>query len=251
MAEVRRTRARKTMYMSARVVEEGEDVDVAARSSMIRSRMVGRSVTKVSVPQARISTAIRRRLSWVLRSASNLAEVAPTPKTMPAVVGGVIRLSISVIRSLSVIVHSFNRGNQSLCTKETDDPKNLESLKASPISFFQVFWLPESLVSSWRRVNVVFEIVSGKAFERIEGPITFVEMAPAAVKTRSDSTRILGRLGTMLDNTPTTSSALSVGDINRCSLGLDLSDCEADTPSVKDVGLVVKRAVSNRKNRSY
>lgn len=44
---------------------------------------------------------------------------------------------------------------------------------------------------------MLLEIVSGKAFERIEGPITFVEIAPAAVKTRSDSTRILGKLGTM------------------------------------------------------
>lgn len=232
------------------MVEDGEEVDVAASSSMMCSRIAGKSVTKVSMPQARTKTAIRRRLSCVLRSASSLAEVAPTPKTIPAVVGGVIRLSISVIRSLSAIVHSFNSGSQSLCTRVTDELKNLESLKASPMSFFHVFWLPGSLVSSWSRVSVFLEMVSGKAFERIDGPITLVEIAPAAVKTRSCSTRILGRLGTMLDNVPTTSSALSVGDMRRFSPAFDFSDWEVDAPSVNDTGLVVKMAVSSRRKRS-
>lgn len=238
------------MYISARVVEDGEEVDVAAKSSTMRSRIVGKSVTKVSVPQAKTRAAMRRRLSCVFRSASNLAEVAPTPKTMPAVVGGVMRLSISVIRSLSVIVQSLSRGNQSLRTRLTEELKNLESLKASPISFFQVFWLPGSLVSSWRRVKALLEIVSGNDFERIDGPITFVDIAPAAVKTRSDSTRILGRFGTIWDRMPTISSALSAGVTRRLSLAFDWLFCEVDDPSEKDAGLVVKIAVSSRRKRS-
>ena len=101
---------------------------------------------------------------------------------------------------------------------------------------------------------MLFEIVSGNPLDRIKGPITLVEIELAAVKTLSDSTRILGRLGTIAERMPTTSSALSDGlratEVLLPSI-LDLSDCdvEEDT-SINVVGLVVKRAVRSRRKRS-
>lgn len=129
-------------------MDDGDDVGVALSSSVNLSDMVGKSVTKASSADARMSVATRRRLSWVLRSASSLAEVAPTPNTIPAVVGGLMRLIISGIFSLSFTTHCFNKGSQSCLTKSASDEKKRASLKASLISFFQVFWLPGSLESS-------------------------------------------------------------------------------------------------------
>lgn len=129
------------------MVEEGEEVVVAGSSSTIFSCINGRSPTKLSSIPARISVAARRRFSCVFRSASSLADVAPTPKTIPAVAGGTIRVSISVIRSLSLMVHCFNNGSQSFSTSDTGLEKNLGSRKASPRSFFHAFWLLANLLS--------------------------------------------------------------------------------------------------------
>lgn len=96
-------------------------------------------------------------------------------------------------------------------------------------------------------------IVSGNPLDRIEGPITLVEMAVAAISTLSASTRILGRLGTIVDKMPTTSSALSAGLRATelcCSVDFVLLGCELEV-SVNEVGLVVNRAVRSRRNRSY
>ena len=123
-------------------------MEEALRSSVILSRIGGRSATKVSSLQASISVAMRRRLSCVFRSASSRAEVAPTPKTIPAVVGGVMRASSSGILSLSVTVHCFRRGSQSSWTRAKLEPKKRESLNASATSFFHDFWLFGSLESS-------------------------------------------------------------------------------------------------------
>jgi hypothetical protein len=100
---------------------------------------------------------------------------------------------------------------------------------------------------------VFLDIVSGNPFERMDGPITLTDIALAAVKTRSDSTRIFGRLGTMVASMPTTSSALSAGLLMvgvRRSSDFDFSDDEFPDVSVKEVGRVVKRAVSNLRKRS-
>lgn len=103
------------------------------------------------------------------------------------------------------------------------------------------------------------ETVSGKAFERRVGPMTFVEMAVAAVRTRSFSTRILGRLGTMLERIPTTSSARSLGGLTVEEDWRDISPSRFSEPVVLDdpvvlsaklVGRVVKMAVSSRRNKS-
>ena len=85
--------------------------------------------------------------------------------------------------------------------------------------------------------------------------MTLVDIELAAVKTLSDSTRIFGRLGTIADSIPTTSSALSVGLLTTEVLlpsALDFSGCDAeDDTSMNVVGLVVKRAVRSRRKRSY
>src|SRR3569833_910154 len=254
MAPVLSTRARTTMYTSARVVDDGEDVAVAPRSSTSFSRMVGRSVTKLSLADASTSMAMRRRLSCVLRSASRRADVAPTPITMPAVVGGVMRVSISGILSLSLMVHCLSRGSQSLLIWDWLEPKNLASLKASVTSFFQAFWLLGSLESSWSSTSELLEIESGNVLARSAGPITLVDIVAAACSTRSVSTNTLGRLGTMAASIPTTSSALSEGVLfcgvrRDNSLPLGFSDWE-DEVSAKLRGRVVKRAVKSRRNKS-
>lgn len=81
--------------------------------------------------------------------------------------------------------------------------------------------------------------------------MTLVDMAAAAVRTRSDSTRIFGRFGTIVARIPTTSSALSAGENGFRLSGLTFSGCEDDDASVNDVGRVVNRAVSSRRKRSY
>ena len=99
--------------------------------------------------------------------------------------------------------------------------------------------------------------MSGNAFDRRVGPITLAEMAVAAVRMRSFSTRILGRFGTMPDRIPTTSSArspggLTVEDWRDISLNR-FSETARDEPvvvSAKLVGLVVKIAVRSRRKRS-
>lgn len=139
MADVLRVRARSRRYISARVVEDGEEVVLAERRSTTFSCMTGRSVRKLSSIVARMRVAVRRRLSCVFRSASSLADVAPTPNTIPAVVGGTSLESNSGIRSLSLKVHCLRRGSQSLSTRDTELPKNLASLNASLISFLKVF----------------------------------------------------------------------------------------------------------------
>lgn len=133
--------------MSARVVEEGDDVVVAARSSTIFSSIAGISVTKLSLIAARTNVAIRRKLSCVLRSASSRADVAPTPNTIPAVVGGSKRERSSGTFSLSLRDHCFNNGSHSLSTSGTVLPKNRGSLNASPRSFFHDFCVFGSLDS--------------------------------------------------------------------------------------------------------
>jgi hypothetical protein len=101
---------------------------------------------------------------------------------------------------------------------------------------------------------MVPETVSGKDLERRAGPITFVEMAVAAVSTRSFSTRILGRLGTMLERMPTTSSARSAGSRTAeagVAESLGRFSETVDVPEMsKLVGRVVKMAVRRRRNKS-
>jgi len=103
---------------------------------------------------------------------------------------------------------------------------------------------------------VLFETVSGKDFDRRVGPMTLAEMAVAAVRIRSFSTRILGRLGTIVDKMPTTSSARSPGSLiavdacRECSLVLFSEAVDDAVVSVKLVGLVVNMAVRSRRNRS-
>ena len=80
--------------------------------------------------------------------------------------------------------------------------------------------------------------------------MTLVDMAAAAVRTRSDSTKIFGRFGTIVERIPTTSSALSAGEGDFRSSGLTFSGCEEEDVSVNDMGRVVNRAVSNRRKRS-
>jgi hypothetical protein len=121
--------------MSARVLDDGEEVVVAVRSSTIFSCMVGRSAMKLSFIVARTRVAILRRLSCVFLSASIRAEVAPTPKTIPAVEGATNRDNNSGTLSLSVSVHCFSRGSQSLSTRIKVLAKNRGSLKASARSF--------------------------------------------------------------------------------------------------------------------
>ncbi len=96
-------------------------------------------MTKESSVAAIIKQATRRRFSWVLRSASRRAEVAPTPNTIPAVVGAVMRARISGIRSLSATVHCLSRGSQAALINPLLELKNRASLKASARSFFQDF----------------------------------------------------------------------------------------------------------------
>ena len=60
---------------------------------------------KASSGLARISNAIRRSVSCVLRSASCRADVAPTPNMMPAAAGGVILFRISVRLQLKCTVY--------------------------------------------------------------------------------------------------------------------------------------------------
>lgn len=139
MADVLRTRARSKRYISALVVEDGDEVVVAESRSTIFSCIDGRSMTKLSFTVAMIRVAARRRLSCVFRSASSRADVAPTPKTIPAVVGANSRESSSGIRSLSLKLHCLKSGSQSLSTRATVFPKNLGSLKASLRSFLQDF----------------------------------------------------------------------------------------------------------------
>lgn len=98
------------------------------------------------------------------------------------------------------------------------------------------------------------DTVSGNDLDRNVGPMTLAEMAAAAARMRSFSTRILGRLGTIVERIPTTSSALSFGS-------LAMEDFRDSTrrfserllefaASAKLVGRVVKIAVSNRRNKS-
>lgn len=161
--------------------------------------------------------------------------MAPTPNTIPAVDGAVRRESSSGIRSLSLMVHCFSSGSQSLSTRDTLFEKNLASLKASPKSFFQAFWAFGSRASWYRSTSVLLETLSGNVLDLKVGPITLVEKVFAAVRTRSGSTRIFGRLGAIEARIPTTSS-LSVGF--------------SEFVSVNPIGLVVKIAVSSRRNIS-
>src|SRR4051794_7372634 len=99
--------------------------------------MAGKFCTKASSSLDNRISATRRKLSCVLRSASVLADAAPTPKTSPAVVGAVIRLSNSSMRSLSFLDISDIIGNQYGWIRCIGIAKNLGSLNASDISLFQ------------------------------------------------------------------------------------------------------------------
>ena len=83
--------------------------------------------------------------------------------------------------------------------------------------------------------------------------MTLVDIAVAALSTRSDSTRIFGSLGAIDASIPTISSDLDVrsccGVLDRPSPSKPFSDVTVD--SENPIGLVVKAAVSNRKKRSY
>lgn len=235
------------------MVDDGDEVDVAASSSTSLSKMVGSSATKASSAAARTNVAIRRRLSCVFLSASSLADVAPTPNTIPAVVGALMRETSSGILSLSVRIHCFNSGSHPSLTRDKFIPKKRLSLNASPTSFFQVFWLFCSLDNSWNSLSVFDETVSGNDLERSVGPITLVEIVPAAERIRSASSRILGRFGTTEANTETTSSGPSPGGAYRRGPSvLDFSGVFTklllDSANVK--GLVVNKAASNRRNIS-
>lgn len=55
--------------------------------------------------------------------------------------------------------------------------------------------------------------VSGNDFERSVGPITFVEIVPAAERTRSGSSKIFSKLGTIEARMATASSDLSTASV--------------------------------------
>jgi hypothetical protein len=104
---------------------------------------------------------------------------------------------------------------------------------------------------------VLSETVSGKDFERNVGAMILVDIAPAAANTRSGSTRIFGRFGTMEASLWTTSAAPSPEPI--AVLRRDSSDREdrSDAPlddevnSVNVIGRVVNRAARSFRNKSY
>ncbi|KAF4505162.1 hypothetical protein G6O67_007138 [Ophiocordyceps sinensis] len=246
------TSARTTKKTSALVVDEGEDVGVAASSSTSLSNMTRRSATKASSAEASTSVAMRRRLSCVLRSASSLADVAPTPKTMPAVVGALMRPTTSPIFSLSESTHCRSSGSQSCRTSSGLVPKNLPSLNASPTSLLHVLWLFCSRDSSRSSRITLGETVSGKARERSAGPRTLVDSVAAAESTRSVSSSIVGRWGTIDAKTETTPSDPSLERLNvprRPPLSLPSLSAEPfDSANV--MGRVVKSAARSRRKRS-
>ena len=87
---------------------------------------------------------------------------------------------------------------------------------------------------------MLFDTLSGNDFALKVGPMTFVEIVFAALRTRSGSTRIFGRLGAIEAKMPTTSSDF---DIDLSSLSEELS--------ANAIGLVVNIAVRRRRNKSY
>jgi len=254
--------------MSERVVELGELVAVAVRSSVNFSMSAGRSETKVSTGHASTRVAILLRLSCVFRSASNRAEVAPTPKTIPAVEGGVRRDNSSGMRSLSLAHHCLIRGKIDEGMRDSGRrEKKRGSLKASETSFLQgafcpaLLPLPEELEepgsgrreSSCSNERVERLKVSGKDLDRKAGARTLEEIEEAAASTRSGSTRILGREGTMEARMPTTSSARSWGrrGLDVVRVGGERGRLEESGMSEKLMGRVVKIAVRRRRKRSW
>jgi len=84
--------------------------------------------------------------------------------------------------------------------------------------------------------------------------MTLADIAVAAAKIRSFSTRIFGRFGTIVDKIPTTSSALSPGSLamDACRDSRVRFSDKLNVPvvSAKLVGRVVNIAVRSRRNRS-
>lgn len=166
MGEVFSRRARMTMYVSARVVEDGKEAEVALSRSISFPCKLVRFATKVSFGAARMKTAMRRRLSWVLRSASNRADDAPTPNIMPAEVGEERRVSNSGIRSFSANTSCRSMGSQPVSTKSREHEKNLESLNASVTSRFHSFAASGMLVNAVTKSRKYFETFPGNDFDR-------------------------------------------------------------------------------------
>ena len=183
---------------------------VAVMRSTILSWMPPRLTTNRSLSADSISVAILRRLSCVFRSASSLAEEAPTPNMIPADVGDERRDSNSGIRSLSRSAHCRSIGIQPFQTRSKELVwKNFGSLKASATSFLQIF------DASGTR-NIVFIMSSklpvmfrGNVFQRKVGASTCVEIVVVAASIRSVSTRIFEMLGNIEAMIATTSSGSS------------------------------------------
>ena len=169
-----------------------------------------RLTTNMSLSADRIRVATRRRLSCVFRSASSLAEEAPTPNMIPADVGDERRDSTSGIRSLSRSVHCRSIGNQPSHTSFKEFVwKNLGSLNASATSFLHdldASGIRDIVFSMSSKLAVMF---CGNVFHRNVGVSTCADIVIVAVVIRSGSTRILDMLGKIEAMMATTSSGSS------------------------------------------
>ena len=196
---------------------------------------------------------MRRRLSWVLRSVSVRADVAPTLNMIPAEVGGARRVKSSGILSLSTRDHCLRIGIQpSFARASVLGQKKRESLYASATSFLQVLETSGSL-DIILRISVVLECTFwGKLFHRKVGPRICVEIVVAAAIIRSVFARsgvIPGKTDAMMATTSSEDSSLmSPSDLESSStfsiLVEVLASCENDS------GLMVKVAASRRTKSS-
>lgn len=212
-----------------------------------------RLVTKSSYSLESRRNAIRRRFSWVFRSVSVRAEVAPTPNMIPADVGEVRRVKSSGILSLSTRDHCLKTGIQpSFARVKVLEQKNLESLYASAASFLQILETSGSL-DMILRISVVLESTfCGNVFHRKVGPSICVEIVVAAAVIRSvfvSSVVIPGRTEAMMATTSCETSCLLF------PLGADESLEFSIITSVfgsweNDSGLMVKVAARRRTKRS-
>lgn len=253
--EVLRRRERRSMKISERVAEEGEDAAVAVISSTSFSWIEERLTAKVSWSEARTKVAILRRLNWVLRSASRRAEDAPTPNIIPADVGADRRTRSSGMRSLSRRIHCRRIGNHPFSARAKElAQKNFESLKASATSLLQIFDASGILDIAYSIPSVLSVTFRGYDFHRKVGDNTCVETMVAAAVMRSGSMRIFERLGTIEANMATTSSEIKVLRRSKlCKESLDdFSALRAGEISrEKPKGLVVKVAERSRTKRSF
>lgn len=183
---------------------------MAVIKSTIFSWMPPRLTTNMSVSADSTKVAIRRRLSCVFRSASSLAEEAPTPNMIPADVGDERRDSNSGIRSLSRSAHCRSICIQPFQTRSKEFVwKNLGSLNASATSFLQVLdpsGIRDIVFMISSTLHVIFR---GNVFHRKVGVSSCVDIVIVAAVIRSASTRIFEMLGKIEAIMATTSSGLS------------------------------------------